>query len=65
MENVTDWKKRVKNPLFIAAAAGLAYQIMAQFGVAPDEAMYKTAIDIVSFVFIGAGVYSTFPKSEK
>lgn len=61
----TDWKKRVKNQLFIAATAGLAYQIMTQFGVAPDEDIYKTTIDIVSFAFIGAGVYSTFPKAEK
>lgn len=56
-------KKRLTNPLFIAAAVGLAYQVLEKYGVAPDFGMWQIGVDIVTYALIGSGVYSTF-KTE-
>lgn len=58
-------KQRLTNPLFIAAAVGLTYQILEKYGVAPDFGMWQVGVDIVSYALIGTGVYSTFKAEQK
>ncbi|SDC86591.1 hypothetical protein SAMN05428987_3095 [Paenibacillus sp. CF095] len=57
-------KKRLTNPLFIAAAVGLAYQVLEKYGVAPDFGTWQIGVDLVTYALIGSGVYSTFKKTE-
>lgn len=57
-------KKRLTNPAFILAVASLAYQVLAKYGVAPDAGTYQAAVDILSYVVIGAGIYKTFPAAD-
>lgn len=54
-------KKRLLNPVFIAALAGLAYQLLVKYGVAPEVGTYQAAVDIVTYALIGVGIYKTFP----
>lgn len=57
-------KKRLLNPVFIAALAGLAYQLLVKYGVAPDAGTYQAAVDIVTYAVIGVGIYKTFPADS-
>ncbi|USB34271.1 hypothetical protein [Paenibacillus sp. YPG26] len=58
-------KKRLTNPVFIAAFVGLAYQILVKYGVAPDFGTWQIVVDLVSYALIGSGVYSTFKETNK
>ncbi|AIQ13621.1 hypothetical protein [Paenibacillus durus] len=57
-------KKRLLNPVFIAAVAGLTYQLLVKYGVAPEAGVYQSAVDIVTYALIGVGIYKTFPAEE-
>lgn len=57
-------KKRLLNPLFIAAVASFAYQLLAKYGAAPEAGTYQMAVDIVSYALIGVGIYKTFPTDD-
>lgn len=57
-------KKRVLNPVFIAAVASLAYQLLAKYGAAPEAGVFQAAVDIVTYAVIGVGIYKTFPASD-
>jgi hypothetical protein len=63
-ENAVD---RLKNPVFIAAGGSFLYKLYNSYGVAKglppinlDE--FKTAVDMTTWVILGYGVYSVFPK---
>jgi len=56
---------RLKHPLFIAAIAGFTYQILKHFNVEIDQEMFKLGADLISYMLIGSGIYSTFPRKEK
>ena len=55
-------KKRLRNPIFIIALVGVVYQLCQKYGVNIDENLLKDIVDILSYLFIGVGVYSTFDK---
>lgn len=57
--------ERVKNPVFIAAAASLLYQVLSKYGLAPTLMQYQLFIDLLSYLLIGAGVYSQFDANKK
>ena len=50
---------RLKNPYFILALASLVYQILKACGVQLQHDLYQLSVDILSYVFIGVGVYKT------
>lgn len=52
--------KRFKNPVFLVALCGLIYQILQGFGVKIDQLQFKNVVDLVSYIFIGSGIYSSF-----
>lgn len=56
--------ERMKNPLFIAAAASLVYQVLEKYGYAPTFDDYQMAVDLVSYLLIGVGVYSQFTPKD-
>ncbi|WP_433958530.1 hypothetical protein [Cytobacillus horneckiae] len=60
-ENFID---RIKNPIFILAATSFAYKVLEMYGVAPELGLYQNAVDLVTWVLIGTGVYSTFGKKN-
>ncbi|ATW27958.1 hypothetical protein DCMF_27240 [Candidatus Formimonas warabiya] len=53
-------KKRLKNKYFWLAAAGFAYQILNRYGYAPELGTWQAGIDLISYLAIGSGIYSTF-----
>ncbi|AHV98970.1 hypothetical protein [Paenibacillus sabinae] len=57
-------KKRLLNPVFIAAVAGLTYQLLVKYGAAPEAGVYQAAVDIVTYAVIGVGIYKTFPAED-
>jgi hypothetical protein len=57
-------KKRLANKVFIGAAAAFIYQVLQKYGVAPEAGLYQTGIDIISYILIGAGVYSSFNEKS-
>lgn len=58
--------ERVKNPIFIAAAASLIYQGLAKYGVAPTFDQYQMFVDLATYLLIGVGVYNQFqPKGNQ
>ncbi|WP_336786547.1 hypothetical protein [Paenibacillus sp. MMO-177] len=56
--------KRLKNPLFLAALASGLYQLLVRYNVAPDAGTYQLYVDLVNYVLLGAGIYSTFGNTE-
>lgn len=57
--------ERIKNPLFIAAVASLLYQLLSKYGVAPTFEQYQLVVDLITYTFIGVGVYNQFkPKGD-
>jgi Small integral membrane protein len=49
---------RLKNPVFLLALAGLIYQFLPTVGITIDMGTYQTLVDVISYAFIGIGVYS-------
>lgn len=58
-------KKRLKNPLFLAAIASAVYQVLQKYGQAPDAGTYQMYVDLVSYALLGGGIYSTFGTTDK
>ena len=56
--------KRLKNPKFILALAGLVYIILRNNNIMIEETTYRTAADIISFIATGIGVYSNFEVGD-
>ena len=54
---------RLRNPAFLLALAGLIYQILESFGIQIPKETYREAVDVISYVFIGVGVYSSFDST--
>jgi len=54
--------ERLKNPIFLAAVASLIYQIISRY-VEVDPTMYGNIVNIITFILIGGGVWSTFSGS--
>lgn len=55
-------KKRFTNVIFVAALSGFAYQILQNLGVTIDQGLWKQGVDLLSFVLIGTGIYSSFEE---
>lgn len=55
-----EFKQRASNPYFILAFAALVYQILQKSGIEIDATLYRDAVDILSYAFIGTGIYKTF-----
>lgn len=55
-------KKRFKNKLFLAAAAALLFQVLEKNGLAPDVGTFQLAVDVGTYLLIGAGVYTNFDE---
>ncbi|GAA4711285.1 hypothetical protein [Brevibacillus fulvus] len=64
MNNKPTFVDRIKNPYFLAAAAGFAYQVMSKYGVAPDMGTWQLGVDLVSYAAIGVGIYNTFTPNK-
>jgi hypothetical protein len=59
-----DVKKRIKNPLFLLAVAGLVYQGLPHIGVNLELGTFQTIVDVITYAAIGTGIYSTFNHKE-
>ncbi|MGE5328242.1 MAG: hypothetical protein ACM3KR_01885 [Deltaproteobacteria bacterium] len=55
-------KKKLTNPLFLIALFGFIYQVLQYFGIKIPDADFKTFVDLISYIVIGTGVYSTYDK---
>lgn len=54
-------KKRLSNRTFLLALTGLLYQVIStKYKIAPSE--FQLYVDIVTYVLIGGGIYSSFDK---
>jgi len=53
---------RIKNPLFIMALSGLIYNALKYFGINIPDDEFRTFVDIVSYLLLGAGVYTSYEK---
>lgn len=58
-------KDRMKNPLFIAAAASFVYTAYSKLGLmygwaVLDLGTFQLFVDLVAYVILGTGVYSVF-----
>ena len=51
--------ERVKNPIFLFAFFAFVYQALNHYGVQVDLGTYQQAVDILTYVVLGFGVYST------
>jgi hypothetical protein len=58
--NLNTIKDRIKNPLFRLALVGFVYQMLRQSGIEIDEQSFRTGADIISWLFVGSGVYASF-----
>lgn len=56
--------QRLKNPIFIAAAAAFTYKILEHYEVAPPLEMFNIGIDLAAYALIGSGIYSTFGRKK-
>lgn len=64
---VSKWdkvKKRLVNPVFLAAIAALLYRALQNFGIAPEAGDYQLYVDIICYILGIAGVYSTFDSTD-
>lgn len=57
-------KKRFKNKLFLLAFAGLLYQVLHSLHIDIAPATYQTAVDLISYLLMGVGIYHTFESGE-
>lgn len=57
-------KQRLQNPFFLLAITGLIYQGLEQAGIKLEETTFKAIVDVISYVVIGTGVYSTFTPTD-
>jgi hypothetical protein len=62
-------KDRLKNPVFLAAAAGFGYAGYKWLGskynfetISLED--WRMLVDLAAYVFIGSGIYSTFGKKN-
>lgn len=61
---------RVKNPLFLSAAAGFVYTLYEKtaphYGL-PEVSLgdFQLGVDLLAYALIGTGVYSTFGQNKK
>lgn len=60
----TALKKRLSNPLFLAAVASAIYQVLTKYGQAPDLGTYQLYVDLVCYALLGGGIYSTFGSDK-
>jgi hypothetical protein len=65
MNNWKAVKKRLTNPLFLAAIASILYQALQKNGQAPDFGTYQLYIDLVCYALGLGGIYSTFDSKTK
>jgi soluble cytochrome b562 len=56
--------ERLKNPIFVLAAASFTYKVLDVYHVAPELTLYQSGVDLLTWVLIGTGVYSTFGKNK-
>lgn len=64
------FKDRIKNPAFIAAAAGFAYTIYNKVAAANGlpaipAGDFQLAVDLIAYAMIGTGVYASFTPKTK
>lgn len=57
-------KKRLTNPLFLAAVASIVYQALQKNGVAPDAGSYQLYVDLACYALGLGGIYSTFNSTD-
>ena len=62
--NVQSLKKRFKNPIFRLALASFVYQIFTKLGIQIDAETFRLCVDILSYILIGAGVYTSFSDEK-
>jgi hypothetical protein len=57
-------KKRLANPVFLLAVAGLLYQFVTRYMPNLQYDTFKLIVDTVTYIVIGTGIYSTFEVKE-
>lgn len=62
--------ERAKNPLFLAAGLSFIYtaytKLAAQYGLPQIElGDFQLAVDLLAYVILGTGIYSTFNLSKQ
>jgi hypothetical protein len=58
--NLKALKKRLSNPIFLAALAAAGYNALKKAGVEIDLGTYQLYVDLISYAAMGAGIYSSF-----
>ncbi len=62
--NKNTFLNRVKNPIFLLAATSLLYQALKKYNLVSNLESYQQFIDLITYIFIGTGIYSTFEKKN-
>ncbi|RJQ33190.1 MAG: hypothetical protein C4562_01085 [Actinobacteria bacterium] len=57
-------KKRMGNPIFIGAAAAFTYKVLQANGITIDAGTWQQGVDLLAYLAIGAGIYSSFDAKE-
>lgn len=69
-EKKENFLTRVKNPLFLLAITGFIYTVYTRLAEANgwptiEPGDFQLAVDLIAYLFIGTGVYSTFGVNKK
>jgi len=57
---------RIKNPIFLFAFFAFVYQALSYYGIQVELGVYQQTVDILTYVVLGFGVYSTgFKKAPE
>lgn len=55
--------ERLRNPIFLAAGASIAYKLVTYYsGLEIGQEDFRLAVDVLTWVLLGTGVYSKFNK---
>jgi hypothetical protein len=57
-------EKRFRNPLFLTAFAGIVYNLLKHLGVSIPETDFRTIADVISYLFMGAGIYASYDAKQ-
>jgi uncharacterized membrane protein len=58
------FKQRIRNRYFLMALAGIVYQVLRYFGIALDESLYRTILDVVSYLLMGVGIFTNYDTPQ-
>lgn len=62
--NLESLQKRIKNPIFLLALASFIYKLTNAIGIEIDYELFMEFVDIITWLFLGLGVYKSFDAPQ-